>query len=177
MSNQFLGEIRIFAGNFAIRGWAFCNGQVLPIAQYQALFAILGTTYGGNGTVTFALPNLQDKAPVSWGSGPGLATYVVGQTGGAATHTLTGNELPSHNHPAQAVAGSGRSPTPGGNLWAEPHVGRSNVQMYSDVVANPTPLSPAALALTGGGLPHNNVPPVLTLNFIIALTGTFPSRN
>jgi microcystin-dependent protein len=177
MSTPFLGEIKIFAGNYAIRGWAFCNGQIMSISQNAALFSLLGTTYGGNGTSTFALPNLMDRAPMAWGAGPGLAVYVLGQTGGAATHALTGGEAPIHNHPAQAVSGAGQSSVPTGNLWAAARAGRGNVQMYSDVVASPTPISSAALLATGGGLPHNNLAPVETLNFIIAMQGIFPSRN
>lgn len=177
MTAPYIGEIKVFAGNFAPRNYAFCNGQILPIAQYTALFSILGTTYGGNGIQNFALPNFQGSVPVHQGQGPGLSQYVLGQSAGTETVTVLTTQMAAHSHPAQAVAGSGQSPTPTANMWAEPRVGRSQVKMYSDVLGSPVAMNPAAVTPTGGNLPHNNIPPVTALTFIIALQGIFPSRN
>jgi microcystin-dependent protein len=177
MSAPFLGEIRLFAGNFAIHGWAFCNGAILPISQNAALFSILGTNYGGNGTSTFALPNLQGANPVGAGSGVGLTPYSVGENGGSSTVTLTPSLTPNHNHPANAVDGFGQSASPGGHLWAKARVGRAAVPMYSDALTSPASVKASAVQPIGGNGPHNNLPPVLAVTFIIALTGLFPSRN
>lgn len=167
MSQPFLGEIILFAGNFAPRGWAFCNGQILAIAQNQALFSLLGTTYGGNGQTTFALPDLRSRVPVHAGQGPGLSDYALGQNGGTETVTLLVSELPQHTHRQPATNGEQTTNRPDGALPAAGGV-------YGEVSDGSllTQTSPA-----GGSQPHNNVQPYLTLNYIIALEGIFPSRN
>jgi microcystin-dependent protein len=165
MSTPYLGEIRIVSFNFAPKGWALCNGQTLSIQQNAALFSLLGTTYGGNGIQTFALPNLQASMPMHVSS-----SFAQGQAGGEVNHTLVLNELPSHTHAAQGVAATASSASATGNTWAaaikNPYGAASN-----------TTLAPAAVTSTGGSQPHNNMPPYLVLNFVIALTGIFPSRN
>jgi len=163
MSTPYLAEIRIFTFNFAPQGWAQCNGQLLPINQNQALFALLGTTYGGNGTNTFALPNLQGKVPMHVGNG-----MVLGQTGGEATHVLSTAEIPSHTHTVMASSSSPSQGMPSGNLWA---AGNSAYNTTAD-----TSLSPSAIS-TVGGQAHENRSPYLTLNFCIAMSGIFPTRN
>ena len=172
--DPFVAEIRIFAGNFAPKGWAFCNGQLMPISQNTALFSLLGTSYGGDGKSTFALPNLQGCAPLHAGTGPGpgLSERFLGDTGGEQTVTLIESEIPSHTHTANCSSGSGNSATPANSTFGSGARGRpaayasgSNVQM-----------SPTATSQTGGSLPHNNMPPYLCLTFIIALQGVFPPR-
>jgi microcystin-dependent protein len=174
MSDQFLGEIRIFGGNFAPTGWALCNGQLLAISQNTALFSLLGTNYGGNGQTTFALPNLQGSAPIHVGQGAGLSDYVLGQTGGEPAVTLIQTEMPSHAHSASATATPGDNPDPSGRVWGVAAIARGT-SMYS---AGPgdTSMSPFALATSGGNQPHNNMPPYLALTFIIALQGIYPAR-
>ena len=174
-ADPYIGEISIFAGNFAPRGWAFCNGQLLPIAQNTALFSILGTTYGGNGTTTFALPDLRGRAPLSSGQGPGLSDYDLGQSGGTETVTLTTNEIPAHNHSVGAFNNKGDQSNPTNNVNAivvDSSNGTANAYAAS---ANAT-MNNGAVGSTGGSQPHNNMQPYLTLNFIIALQGVFPSR-
>ena len=168
MSEPFLGEIRTFAGNFAPKGWASCNGGILPIARYTALFSLLGTTYGGDGKTTFALPNLNGNAPMHWGDGPGLSSRALGETGGSTSVTLTAAEMPAHNHPANASLSSGSSPSPAGNALAD-------APLYA---SPPLTVAMAAQAVgpAGGSLPHDNMQPYLALTFIIALEGVFPSR-
>lgn len=165
MAQPFLSEIRIVSFNFPPKGWAFCNGQTLPISQYQALFAVLGTTYGGNGTTTFQLPNLQASMPIEAGNG-----FVLGETGGEANHTLLITEIPAHPHQAQGVSTNATSASAAGNTWAA-----STQNPYS--TSPNTTLNPLTLSATGGSQPHNNMPPYLVLNFIIALQGIFPSQN
>jgi microcystin-dependent protein len=172
MSDPFIAEIRLFAGNFAPRGWAFCNGQILSIAQNTALFALLGTTYGGNGQTTFALPDLRGRVPISPGQGPGLSSYFLGQTGGQETVTLNTQQMPSHSHGAAASGEGGTAATPNGGVWA----GSTARDSIYAATANTT-MSPAAIAATGGGQPHPNMPPYQAINYIIALEGIFPSRN
>ena len=172
MAEPFLGQISMFAFNFPPKGWAFCNGQTLPIAQNQALFAILGTTYGGNGQTTFQLPNLQSRTPLGVGQGLGLSSYVLGQVGGAESHALTVNELPLHNHFLQA-SGAAAAGTPAAN---SEFTAQANVQMYRSGNAT-TPLNPTSIVPAGGNQPHFNVQPCLTVVFCIALVGIFPSRN
>jgi microcystin-dependent protein len=167
MAEPFLAEIRIMSFAFAPKGWAFCNGQVLPINQNQALFALLGTTFGGDGRVTFALPDLQARTPVHVGNG-----HALGQKAGESAHTLSAAELPSHAHAARAVTDKATTATPNGNMLATSY----GLRAYAPP-ANPATLSPAAIANTGGGLPHSNMQPFLALNFCIALQGIFPSRN
>src|ERR1043166_8463236 len=165
MSEPFLGEIKIISWNFAPKGWAFCNGHLLPINQNQALFSILGTTYGGDGRVNFALPNLQGRSPVHVGNG-----IVLGQLGGEITHTLNISELPAHPHVPVGVTVAPDQPTPGGFLRA------SNNGAYS--TGGPSAaMSPAGITATGGSQAHENMSPYLVLNFVIALKGIFPSQN
>ena len=174
MADPFVAEIRIFPFSFAPKGWAFCDGQLLPISQNTALFALLGTTYGGDGKSTFALPNLQGCAGLHAGSnqpGPGLSLYDLGETGGGDTVTLLNSEMPSHSHfmTAQTVdQGDHRIPDPALNL--------ANAQMYVASGSQQASLDPTALSITGGSLPHNNLMPYLTLEFNIALQGVFPAR-
>ncbi len=175
MSNPFVAEIRIFPFNFAPTGWAFCNGQLLPITQNTALFSLVGTFYGGDGKSTFGLPNLQGSAPLGFGSGPGLEPYVIGEFGGEASVTLTQNQMPAHGHTVQASSGSGTQSSPANADWANAKVLRQGTNLYTPGASNTT-MSTQALSSTGGSLPHNNMPPYLVLNFCIALQGVFPAR-
>lgn len=176
MSDPFVAEIRIFAGNFAPRGWALCNGQLLPISQNTALFSLLGTTYGGDGRSNFALPNLQGSAPLHAGQGPGLSLYSLGESGGSPTESLLQSEIPSHTHDARAFAAAkGDKTDPTGHFWSKAQYGRLGMSMYK--TTGPQQLNAAALSTTGGGQPHNNLMPYLTLTFIIALQGIFPARS
>jgi microcystin-dependent protein len=176
MADQFVAEIRMFAGNFAPTGWALCNGQLMPISQNTALFSLLGTTYGGNGTSNFALPNLQGSVPLGAGQGPGLSLRDLGETGGEQTVTLLGTEMPTHSHAAQGST-SGGTDSPTGATWGESKLGKTPLNVYAASGANNVTMSPQALAMAGGGLPHNNMPPYLCLTFIIALQGIFPARS
>jgi microcystin-dependent protein len=178
MSDAYLGEIRIFAGNFAPAGWAFCIGQLLPIAQNTALFAVIGTQYGGNGTTNFALPNLSGAAPMHQGDGAGLTSRSVGELVGTQSVTLTMSEMPVHSHVPQAYANAGSSDDPTNRVWAEaPGVGRPRPVQPAWYSTTPNvQMSPNALSVTGGSQPHNNMQPSLALNFIICLNGIFPSR-
>ena len=173
MSDPFVAEIRILGCNFAPVGWAFCNGQLMPISQNTALFSLLGTTYGGDGKSTFALPNLQDSAPMHWGQGPGLSLYDLGQTGGSETISLIQSELPAHTHQASGVSGSGPT-SPANNTWGTA-AGRTPPPMYFSGSPNVS-MAGTALAPVGGSLPHNNMQPYLVLNFCIAMQGVFPPR-
>ena len=165
MSEPFIGEIKVISFNFPPQGWAFCNGQLLQINQNQALFSILGTTYGGDGRVTFALPNFQGRMPIHQGQG-----FTLGQRGGEVAHTLTINELPAHNHPALA-APTADAASPSGTVWA-PAEGALEYEPAPN-----TMMSPNAIGNVGGSQPHQNEAPYLVLNFIIALQGIFPSQN
>ena len=171
MSDPFVAEIRMFAGNFAPTGWAQCNGQLLPISQNTALFSLLGTFYGGDGKSTFALPNLQDSAPLQQGQGAGLGLYDLGQQGGSQFVTLIESELPSHTHIANAKTSLGNSQTPADQTWA----GSNNAKQYVNTAPN-TAMSPFALSPAGGSLPHNNMALYLVVTFIIAMQGVFPQR-
>jgi microcystin-dependent protein len=166
MSEPFLGEIKIISWNFAPKGWAFTNGQFLPINQNQALFSLLGTTYGGNGQTTFALPDFRGKVPVHVGNG-----QTLGQAGGESSHTLTMSEMAMHQHVGQAATSDGNVAVPGSNLLA-----RSASALYIQP-GNLTPMSAPTVSNVGGSQPHNNMQPYLVLNFIIALIGIFPSQN
>lgn len=176
MSSPFVAEIRIFGFNFAPKGWAQCNGQLIPISQNTALFSLLGTTYGGDGQSTFALPNLQGSAPLQPGQGQGLSLYDLGQTGGVPYVTLTQSEIPVHTHGVQASTASGNTNLPSNNVWAKAHLGKTPLKMY----AAPGPvvtMNGQATSMAGGGQPHNNMPPYLVLNFCIATQGIFPARS
>jgi microcystin-dependent protein len=179
MADQFLAEIRIFAGNFAPAGWALCNGQLMAISQNTALFSLLGTTYGGDGRSTFGLPNLQNSAPINSGQGPGLSQYDLGEVGGVPSVTLTMQEMAAHNHNALAVAAAGGG-DPTNNAWAAGAKGTGNLYSPS-VAASNVQMSPSSLMFNGGtgnsALPHNNMMPYLGLTFIIALSGIFPPRS
>jgi microcystin-dependent protein len=174
MSNPFVAEIRIFAGNFAPTGWATCDGQLLPISQNTALFSLLGTTYGGDGKSTFALPNLQGSAPMMWGQGPGLSLRDEGETGGEQFVTLIQSEMPIHTHQAVGNSAPGGANSPTNATWASMSVLRQAVNLYT--TTSNAQMSPFAVSIAGGGLPHNNMHPYLTLTFIIALQGVFPPR-
>lgn len=169
--DPFVAEIRIFPFNFAPKGWAFCDGQLLPLSQNTALFSLLGTTYGGDGKSNFALPDMQGNAPMHPGQGPGLSLHDLGETGGSETVSLLESEIPSHSHSEAASATDATDPTGAGQLFAK----GAGIGMYAAPGAV-TPLSPNAVAPAGGDQPHNNLQPYLTLNFCIALQGVFPPR-
>ena len=176
MADPFVAEIRIFPFNFAPKGWAFCDGQLLPISQNTALFSLLGTTYGGDGKSTFALPNLQGNAPMHPGQGPGLSLLDLGETGGSETVTLLTSEMPAHAHNVgRATDAQGDSITPVNSVWAQSAAGRGSAALYHESPAT-TKVNLNSLQPTGGNLPHNNMQPYLTLNFCIALQGVFPPR-
>jgi microcystin-dependent protein len=166
MSSPFIGEIRMFAGNFPPAGWAFCNGAIIPIDQNDALFNLIGTTYGGDGQTTFALPNLQSRVPVHVGPGFSLA-----QLGGAETVTLTTSQIPAHSHVPLSQAGQGTNPTPAAGVWAE-----STLGAFDNVNPPSVPLNPVAIGSSGGSQPHDNMIPFLAVNFILSLFGIFPSQ-
>src|SRR5689334_3213432 len=173
MASPFLGQISLFGFNFAPRGWAFCQGQILAISQNQALFALLGTTYGGNGQTTFALPNLQGRLAVGWGQGAGLSNYDLGQTGGEDAHTLNISELAAHNHAITASSNPGSIAKPAGQELAAAPAAAGN--LYGSTPGGSS--MPAAMIQSdGGSQPHNNLMPTLTLNYCIALVGIFPSQ-
>ena len=172
MADAFMGEIKITPFSQPPKGWAFCNGQFMPINQNQALFSLLGTMYGGNGQTTFALPDLRGRIPIHVGSG-----HIQGEVGGQEAHTLTTSEMPQHLHVVQGSNSQADTKDPSGATWA---VNPSGVRLYASPSApnNATsPLSPAAVTNAGGSQPHQNMPPYLVLNFIICLVGLFPSRN
>ncbi len=167
--DPYLAEIRMFGGNFAPRGWALCNGQILSIAQNTALFSLLGTTYGGDGRVTFGLPDLQGRLPMHPGQGPGLTPRNLGEIGGSENVTLLLNEIPSHPHQARASNEDANSASPLNSTWS-----LASEQLYR--VDNGVTMAPNALAITGSSQPHNNLQPYLVVNFIIALQGVYPPR-
>jgi microcystin-dependent protein len=176
VTDPFLAEIRMFGGNFAPRGWALCNGQLMSISQNTALFALLGTTYGGDGRVTFGLPNLQGSAPMQQGQGPGLSPRYLGEMGGSSYVTLINSEMAQHTHTALAVDDAGDNTSPTNNTWAQSVKGRIGENLYS-IGQQPNLLMATQTVLpTGGSQPHNNMPPYLTITFIIALQGIFPQR-
>ena len=176
MASPFIAEIRMFGGNFAPRGNAFCNGQLISIAQNTALFSLLGTTYGGNGQTTFGLPNLQSRAPMHFGQGPGLSLRDLGEQAGVETVTLLTTQIPAHNHQASGLAAAGNQGSPLNATWATVTSGRSQSPLYAPPSPNTT-MNPAALTQTGGNQPHENMPPFLAISFIIATQGIFPPRN
>lgn len=171
MADPFVAEVRMFPFNFPPTGWAFCNGQILPLSQNTALFSLLGTIYGGNGKSTFALPDLQGRAPMHQGQGPGLSDRFLGETGGSETVTLLESEIPAHAHALNTVTDSGLQSTPGNAVAA-----RANLYKTNPAVNTLVSMSVNAIALAGGDQPHNNLQPYLTVNFCIALQGVFPSR-
>lgn len=174
MADPFVAEIRIFAGNFAPTGWALCNGQLLPISQNTALFSLLGTYYGGDGKSTFALPDLQGRAPMFWGDGPGLSIRDLGEMSGSTAVTLLDNEMPVHAHSLMGALGlaAGRDPT--NNPLARSRNGMAYQDNTNTSVVN---MAPAAVGVTGSSQPHNNMQPYLCLTFIIALQGVYPPRS
>lgn len=167
MSQPFIGEIRMFAGNFAPVGWSFCNGAIIPIDQNDALFNLIGTTYGGDGQTTFALPNLQSRVPIHVGPG-----FALGQSGGAESVTLTVSQIPAHSHVPLCNTAAGSSTTPAQNFWAAA-TGATNY----DNGAPSTALDPATISSSGGSQPHDNMIPFLVVNFILSLFGVFPSQS
>ncbi len=175
MSEPFLAEIRIFAGNFAPRGWAFCNGQLLPIAQNTALFSLIGTTYGGDGRTTTALPNLKGRAPMHPGRGPGLTARRLGQKGGTETITLTEAQMANHTHTLRAAVNPALVRIPSDTVSLARSRGTTAYQQ--DAANNLVDMAPQSLPNAGGSLAHNNLQPFLTMNFIIALVGLYPSRS
>jgi microcystin-dependent protein len=175
MADNFLAEIRIFAGNFAPTGWALCNGQLLAISQNTALFSLLGTQFGGDGKSTFGLPNLQGSFPMNAGQGPGLSSRNVGDIGGETTVTLALNQIPAHNHGVAAVLAGGVD-SPAGAIWGESKIGKTALNVYAPTGSN-VQMNANAILTAGGGQPHNNLPPFLCLTFIIALQGIFPPRS
>jgi microcystin-dependent protein len=169
MATPFIGQISMFGGNFAPRSWAFCNGQIQTIAQNTALFSILGTTYGGNGQTTFALPDLRGRVPIHPGQGPGLSNYSLGQQGGTETVTLITQQIPAHNHSLVGNNTAANDNLPNGNALADSAI-------YTNAAPN-AQMNAASIGNTGGNQPHPNIQPYLCINFIIALSGIFPSRN
>ena len=174
MADPFVAEIRIFGFNFAPKGWAFCDGQLLPISQNTALFALLGTTYGGDGKSTFGLPDMQGNAPMFFGQGPGLSDRFEGEMSGSPFVTLLDSEMPIHQHALMANSATADLPTPGPNF----SLARSAPFIYKvpPPAQAPQPMAPQAVSPAGGSQPHNNMMPFLTLNFCIALQGIFPPR-
>jgi microcystin-dependent protein len=175
MSQPYIAEIRIFPFNFAPRGYALCNGQLLNITTNTALFSLVGTYYGGNGTSNFALPNLQGSAVNGQGQGPGLSNYNLGQKGGTSAVTLNTSQLPSHNHTPTAKPGGNLS-DPNNNVWGDVGTQRPAPNFYATAQGTPNQMNVAAIGLAGGSLPHNNLMPYLVLNFCIALQGVYPAR-
>lgn len=168
MGTPYVGEIRMFAGNFAPAGWAFCNGQILPISENDVLFNLIGTTYGGDGQSTFALPNLQSRVPVHQGSG-----FTLAQAGGAESVTLTTTQIPAHSHVPMAFSGTGNQNSPGGGVWA---ASSPATQFATPVNVPSLAMANGTLSAAGGSQPHDNMVPFLVINFIISLFGIFPSQ-
>ena len=173
MSQPYLGQIAMFAGNFAPRNWAFCNGQLLAIQANTALFSLLGTTYGGNGTTTFALPNLQSCVPMHWGPGPGLTARVLGQTVGAPSTTLAVSNLPAHSHAIMASSAAATTRTPASGSLA---TNGRNQEIYTTGIPA-TPMLASSIGSSGNGQAFSNLQPFVCISFIIATVGVFPSRN
>ncbi|HEU4743283.1 MAG TPA: tail fiber protein [Meiothermus sp.] len=172
MAQPYIGEIRIFAGNFAPAGWAFCDGSTLPISENEALFTLIGTTYGGDGQTTFALPDLRGRIPLHQGTGPGLPPFVIGQDGGVETVTLTAQQMPTHNHALLGSSNTATQTVPTANVLAQPSSG----QMYLADTPN-VALNASMIGLTGGNQPHDNMGPYLCVSFIISLFGIFPQQS
>jgi microcystin-dependent protein len=172
MGSPFIGEIRMFGGNFAPQGWALCDGQTLAVAEYDALFILLGTTYGGDGVTTFNLPDLRSRVPVHQGTPSGGSTYTLGEQGGVESVTLTVNQMPGHAHPAVCSSAGATSPRPAGGVWA---VG--DVFAFTPGANVNGTMNAGAVAAAGGSQPHDNMVPFLAINFIISLFGIFPQQN
>lgn len=171
-TEPYVGQIMSFGGNFAPQGWALCDGSLLPISQYDALFSLIGATYGGDGQTTFALPDLRGRAALHQGQGPGLSSYSLGQNGGVEAVTLTVSQAPPHSHPVLGHSGAGDSPHPAGAVWAG-----SSVALYTAGAAANAAMGASSISPGGGNQPHNNMLPFLTLNFCIALEGIYPSQS
>lgn len=176
MADPFVAEIRAFPFNFAPKGWARCDGQLLPISQNTALFSLLGTTYGGDGKSTFALPNLMGRVPLHPGQGPGLSDRYLGESGGAESVQLISSEMPSHNHPVRASTDSATLRAPAGAGPARALGAPSNGLLYAEPGGAQVPMAQEAVTVAGGDLPHNNMQPYLTVTYCIALQGVFPPR-
>jgi microcystin-dependent protein len=179
MSDQYLAEIRIFGFNFAPKGWATCSGQIVSIAQNTALFSLLGTTYGGNGQTTFALPDLRGRTPIHWGTGPGLPAVNQGQIGGEENHLLLQTEMPSHNHTFAATTAAATKRAVNLGVFAD-DVDAQAVDYFAAFNAPNSSyvnLNPLSMPSAGGSQPHNNMQPYLALNICIAMSGIYPSRN
>ena len=175
MGQPFVGEIRMFGGNFNPAGWQLCNGQLLPISNYDTLFVLIGTTYGGDGQETFALPNLQGRVPVHNGTGSGLSTYTLGQSGGTESVTLTTQQIPSHDH-LVAVTTTNQTLSPANAIPAQPASTQAGTVIYN--ASTPaTNLNANSVGIGGGSQPHENMQPILCINFIISMFGVFPTQN
>lgn len=168
MAQPYVGEIRLFAGNFAPAGWMFCDGSLLPISENETLFQLIGTTYGGDGQSTFALPDMRGRIPVHFGNGPG-GNLILAETGGVETVTLTVQQIPGHSHPVLASSGTANAVTPGDNVFAA-----ALQDVYVEDIT-PQALSPQSVSSVGGSQPHENFQPYLCVNYIISLFGIFPS--
>lgn len=168
MAEPYVGEIRIFAGNFAPAGWWICDGSIMLISEYEVLFNLIGTTYGGDGQQTFALPDLRGRAPIHQGTG-----YVMGQPGGSESVTLSANQLPAHSHVPSGNSSTTNASGPSGAVWA----GASSIIQYTTDASQNTPMNPGAVLAAGGSQPHENRPPFIVINYIIALNGFYPSQS
>ena len=175
MADPFVGELRLVGFNFAPLNWATADGQLLPISRYTALFSLLGVNFGGNGTSTFGLPNLQGSIPVGAGQGPGLTNYSVGETGGVNPVTLLQSEMPAHTHSARADTSAADQPTPVSNAFAKPATSVGN--LYGNATGSKVQMNTSIVTVYGNSLPHNNLMPYLTLNWIISMAGVFPQRS
>jgi microcystin-dependent protein len=171
MGQPYIGEIRMVGFNFAPAGWAFCNGQLMAIAENDVLFNLIGTTYGGDGQQTFGLPNLQSRIPIHQGTGPGLSTYIIGGISGTENVTLVPNQIPQHNHSAIAKTEAGNQASPNNAIWAG-----SSQSIYGTGSGN-VAMRVSAISSSGGNQPHDNMMPFLVINFIISLYGVYPSQN
>jgi microcystin-dependent protein len=170
MAQPYVGEIRMFAGNFAPAGWMFCNGNELPISENETLFILIGTTYGGDGQSTFALPNLQSRIPIHQGQGPGTSNHILGEPGGVEEVTLSVQQIPTHSHPLLGSTALGTQEAPGGNL-----TGQGETVLYGELPPTP-PMDAGIITPVGGSQPHDNMQPYLVINYIISLFGIFPSQ-